>query len=260
MLRQSTPQQETRMDERSIVPSPAERPVGAASTGAPGSPGGSPLADPRALTILTTEHWSLLTGRSLVYNEAFSRAGMFLTFLSASLVALGLMSGAMGFTPEFLAIAALILGLDLFIGLATMGRVGTATGEDIRYLQGMNRLRHAYHETVAGLDPYFITDHHDDVAGVFGTYGADVDARSRRSIVHGFTTVVGMLGVINAAVTGVLVATVVLLAGFGSAAVVAGLVSFAVVFVATVDWTSRSVAAASSSDASAFRQCARSAG
>ncbi|HEY4190726.1 MAG TPA: hypothetical protein VGM28_09910, partial [Candidatus Limnocylindrales bacterium] len=55
------------------------------------------LADPRALTILTTEHWSLLSGRSLVYNEAFSRAGMFLSFLAATLVALGLMAGAMGF-------------------------------------------------------------------------------------------------------------------------------------------------------------------
>ena len=52
-----------------------------------------------------------------------------------------------------------MLGLDLFIGLATMGRVSTATSEDIRLLQGMNRLRHAYHEAIPGLDPYFITGH-----------------------------------------------------------------------------------------------------
>ncbi len=100
-----------------------------------------------------------------------------------------------------------MLGLDLFIGLATMGRVSTATSEDIRFLQGMNRLRHAYHETVPGLEPYFITGHYDDVLGIFAGYGADVQSRTWRSIVHGFTTVVGMLGVINAALTGVVVGT-----------------------------------------------------
>ena len=37
--------------------------------------------DPRVLQILSTEHWGLLTARSLAYNEAFTRASMFLTFL-----------------------------------------------------------------------------------------------------------------------------------------------------------------------------------
>ena len=46
-------------------------------------------SDPRALQILSTEHWSLLTARSLVYNEFFTRGSMFLTLLSASLLALG---------------------------------------------------------------------------------------------------------------------------------------------------------------------------
>ena len=47
----------------------------------------SVMSDPRTLQILSTEHWSLLAARSLVYNEAFARAGMFLSFLSATLVA-----------------------------------------------------------------------------------------------------------------------------------------------------------------------------
>ena len=55
------------------------------------------LTDPRAITLLTTEHWSLLTARSLAYNEAFTRGGMFLTFLSMSFVALALFSSAMSF-------------------------------------------------------------------------------------------------------------------------------------------------------------------
>ena len=177
------------MDDRTITPAAMEHPGPAAARGRDGDRLPSPVDDPRALTILTTEHWSLLSARSLVYNEAFARAGMFLSFLAATLVALGLMSGAMGFSSEFLGISALVLGLDLFIGLATMGRVATATSEDIRFLQGMNRLRYAYHETVPGLEPYFITGRYDDVLGIFANYGADVQAMTWRSIVHGFTTV-----------------------------------------------------------------------
>ena len=232
------------MEERTTTPAPAERPA-PASTGSPAEAGGAtPLLDPRALTVLTTEHWSLLSGRSLVYNEAFARAGMFLSYLAATLVALGLMSGAMGFDRTFLWISLLVLGLDLFIGLATMGRVATATAEDIRYLQGMNRLRHAYHDIVGGLQPYFITGHHDDVEGIFAAYGADVQLRSRRSIVHGFTTVVGMLGVINAALGGVLIGIAVMLvteAGVG--AVVAGVVGFIAIEVAAVNFMTNSIAA-----------------
>jgi hypothetical protein len=230
------------MEERMAVPSPAERPLTGAPTGGPATPGGPPFSDPRALPILSTEHWSLLAGRSLVYNEAFSRAGMFLTFLSASLIALGLMSGAMGFSTEFLTITVLILALDLFIGLATMGRVSTVSDEDIRYQQGMNRIRHAYHEAVGGLEPYFISGQYDDIAGIFGVSASDVQFSSRRAILHGFTTMVGMVGVINAALAGVLVATIVLLFGSGIAAVGAGVLAFGIVIVWAVVWVTHATA------------------
>ena len=231
------------MDDRSTAPASMEHP-GPAAARRLDAHGSSPVDDPRALTILTTEHWSLLSARSLVYNEAFSRAGMFLSFLAATLVALGLMSGAMGFSSEFIGISALVLGLDLFIGLATMGRVATATSEDIRFLQGMNRLRHAYHETVPGLEPYFITGHYDDVLGIFANYGADVQTRTWRSIVHGFTTVVGMLGVINAALSGVVAATIaILVLGEGLGAIAIGVGAFLVVLAISVAWSTRAIAA-----------------
>jgi hypothetical protein len=93
-------------DERTIQPGGTEHlppPVA-------GAPGETPaLHDPRALQILTTEHWSLLSARSLVYNEAFARAGMFLTFLSASLVALALVAQGMGFDRDFLVLSAIML-------------------------------------------------------------------------------------------------------------------------------------------------------
>jgi hypothetical protein len=75
------------------------------------------IDDPRVITLLATEHWSLLSARSLAYNEAFVRAGMFLTFLSTSFVA-----QAMSFGRDFLPVAALVLGFDLVIGLTTLLR------------------------------------------------------------------------------------------------------------------------------------------
>ncbi len=195
------------MEERIVeVPAAVPRPADGASPAGPAH-----LSDPRALSILTTEHWSLLSARSLVYNEAFARGGMFLTFLSATLVALGLVSTATGFSRDFLLIAAVVLALNLFIGVATMGRIAAATSDDIRCLQGLNRIRHAYHELAPGLEPYFISGRHDDMAGVFAVYGTTTNVASRAGILHGFTTTVGMIGVICAAVGGVLAGVLVLL-------------------------------------------------
>jgi hypothetical protein len=204
------------MDERSLSTPPAEAPLQGGHGRQPGSgpadahePAGA-LDDPRALAILTTEHWSLLSARSLVYNEAFARGGMFLAFLSATLVALGLVATATGFSDGFLMVAAVLLGLNLFVGFASLGRIAAASNEDIRYLQGMNRIRHAYHEMVPGLEPYFISGHHDDIDSVLSFYGP-AQSGTLRNIVHGLTTTPGMLGVICSAVGGVLAAVIVML-------------------------------------------------
>lgn len=199
------------MEERFVPPAAAEaRPIDTRGGDTRGASTSAAIDDPRALQILTTEHWSLLTARSLVYNETFARGGMFLAFLSATLLVLGLISTATGFSDAFLAVAAIVLALDLFVGLASLGRISAASNEDIRYLQGMNRLRHAYHEMVPGLDAYFITRHHDDVNSVLEFYGpTEVSALS--GVLHGFTTMPGMIAVICSAIAGGLVAILVLL-------------------------------------------------
>jgi Na+-transporting methylmalonyl-CoA/oxaloacetate decarboxylase gamma subunit len=228
------------MDERTIqAPAGQEMPIRGDAVGGP--PRG--LDDPRALQILSTEHWSLLSARSLVYNEAFARAGMFLTFLSATLVALGLISNGMRLgSAEFLLVAAVVLGVDLFVGVATMGRVATATNEDVRYLQGMNRIRHAYHEIVPGLEPYFIAGKYDDIRGVFVVYGEAEEIGGPAGILHGFTTVIGMIGVICSAVAATLVGVVLLLVGAsGLVAGVGAVLGFAVGLAANVRAISRAL-------------------
>jgi hypothetical protein len=210
---------------------PAEAPPASRPTHG-GGPGGEPLDDPRALTILTTEHWSLMSARSLVYNEAFARAGMFLAFLSATLVAMGLVATATGFSDGFLTVAAVVLALNLFVGFASLGRIAAASGEDIRYLQGMNRLRHAYHEMVPGLERYFVSTHYDDVVSVLSFYGPAAVRRPIKGVLHGLTTTPGMIGVICSAVAGALGAVVaVLLTHHAGTAAATGLAAFIVLFV-----------------------------
>lgn len=202
--------------EERFVPTPAAEALPAAgdrtgatsATGAVATPRG--IADPRALQILATEHWSLLSARSLVYNEAFARGGMFLALLSATLVALGLVSTATGFSDGFLVVAALVLGLDLFVGVATLGRVIAVSSEDIRYLQGMNRIRRAYFDMVPEVERHFITSGNDDFASVLATYGPPASSHVR-SVGHGLTTMPGMLAVICCSIAGVLVAIALLL-------------------------------------------------
>jgi hypothetical protein len=201
-----------------------------------------PLSDPRALQILTTEHWSLLSARGLVYNEAFSRASMFLGLLSATLVALGLVATGTGFSHEFFELSALLLALDLFVGAATIGRLSSASAEDLRYLQGMNRLRHAYHETVPGLGPYFISSSYDDIAGIFGIYGDNPRPSSLGGLLHGFTTTLGMVGVINAALFATLVGLLVVLAtDLGIVAAGAAVVAFVIGLGANLFFMSRGI-------------------
>src|SRR4029453_17367564 len=120
----SQSQRRPAMQERLPSAPPAEMPPSTTTgTGAPHvSP--APLADPRALQILTTEHWSLLSQRSLAWTESFSRAGMFLATLSAATVALALVGSVM--RDGFVVFALVILPVVLFIGLATAVRLSQA--------------------------------------------------------------------------------------------------------------------------------------
>jgi hypothetical protein len=204
------------------------------------------LADPRAVTILSTEHWSLLTSRSLSYNEAFSRAQMFLTFLSASLVALGFVATNAAVRPELPVVGASLLALDLFIGLATLGRLQRAASEEFLALQGMARIRHAYLELVPTLEPYFSTSRYDDLMGVMAAYGATPSRpTAAQSVGHGLTTMPGMVSVIDSAIAGALAAAIVLAIGMDpGGAFIAGVLTGLASVVALTVWQQRSFHAA----------------
>ncbi len=121
--------------------------------------------------ILSAEHWSLLATRSMTWNEIFSRASMFVTMVSAAVVAIALVAQATGFGPTFRLFALLVLPVLLLVGIATFVRLGQANTDDIGLVVGMNRLRRAYLELAPELEPYFTAGHHDDHASIMQTYG-----------------------------------------------------------------------------------------
>jgi hypothetical protein len=162
--------------------------------------------------ILATEHWSLLAARDVTYRAVFSRAAIFLTVVSATVVALALVARATEFGHGFTAFALLVLPLALFVGAATYIRLIEARIDDFWLLSGMNRLRHAYLEVAPGLEPYFVTGHHDDEPGLFETYGPGTGSRFYRLIGETST----LVAVINAALAGVVVGLVLNAAGTGS--------------------------------------------
>jgi hypothetical protein len=84
--------------------------------------------------ILATEHWSLLATRNITYGAIYSRAAIFLTVVSAAVVALALAAEATKFGDRFYAFALLVLPVAFLIGVGTYIRLGDARIEDFRLL------------------------------------------------------------------------------------------------------------------------------
>ena len=194
------------------------------------------IDDPRTITLLTTEHWSLLSARSLAYNEAFVRAGMFLTFLSTSFVALALVAQAMSFGRDFLSVAALVLAFDFVIGLTTYLRMNGANLDDLRAVHGMARLRHAYTQITPIVTPYFTTPTHDDIDAVTAVYGP-ISERLWGQFLYGLSTSNGMIALIVSMVGGVLTTVVAMLFGVDGGAIWIGVAGGLIVVAALSAFT-----------------------
>jgi hypothetical protein len=122
------------------------------------------LDDSRALDILIAEHWSLLSARTLGYQEMFGRATIFIGVLSGAVIALALLAQATRFGREMPSFAAVMFVVCLFIGLATFVRCVAINLEDARWVLGMSRLRRAYLQIVPELEPFFVANHEPGVA------------------------------------------------------------------------------------------------
>ena len=211
------------MNERPSLP--PEHGVGlpprtdASPTGATG------LDDPRALQILSTEHWSLLATRSLIWTESFARAGLFLSLLSASVVALSLIGTE---SQDFLTFALILLPVTLFAGVATFIRLDDANREEALWMGAMNRIRNAYVTIVPAVAERLTAGYTDDPIGIGRSYGLGADVRY--TIFHFFVTMPGMIAVVDAVLAAVITSAALSKIGFtgmgiGGVAVVVGVVT-----------------------------------
>jgi hypothetical protein len=176
---------------------------------------------PHAAQILGTEHWNLLATRSLIWNEAMSRATVFLTVLSASIIALALLADATGFGPQTTTLALVLLPVVFLLGLAAYARLVQINTEELQLVLAMNRLRRAYLTIEPGLEPYLTTGHHDDERGVLATYMLDRPTR-QWLWVHFLVNTPTIVATVDAALAAAIVVLVLQVAEASRAALVAG--------------------------------------
>jgi hypothetical protein len=176
---------------------------------------------PHAPSILAAEHWSLLAARSLIWNEAMSRATVFLTVLSASIIALALLADATGFGPQTTTLALVLLPVVFLLGLAAYARLVQINTEEFQLVLAMNRLRHAYLTIEPGLERYLTTGHHDDERGVIATYMLDRPTR-QWLWVHFLVNTPTIVATVDAALATAIVVLLLQVAGAARTTVVAG--------------------------------------
>jgi hypothetical protein len=159
------------------------------------------VSDAVRAQILATEHWSLLSTRSMTWSEMFSRASMFFTVVSAAIVALALVAQSTELDGNFRLFAIPLLTAVLVVGLGTFMQLVHAEAADLWLVAGMNRLRHAYLDLAPELEPYFVAGHHDDRGGVQLTGWAGISSGP----MHLFASTPAIVSAVNAVVAGTLV-------------------------------------------------------
>ena len=194
---------------------------------------------PHALQILTTEHWSLLSARGLGYTEAMSRTSTFVAALSGAVVALALVAQATDFGDGFVAFALVLLPVVYFLGIATVVRLAQINFEDARWMQGMNRIRHAYLELAPELEPYFVTSRYDDRAGLLQS----LVTRARPTVVpQQFVSSPGVVATLDSVVAGAAAGVAGLGLGFETVgSLVLGTVAFLVSIAGFAVWATRTI-------------------
>jgi hypothetical protein len=148
------------------------------------------------VTIMTTEHYNLQTGRSMTISEANGRASLFVGAVSSGLVALALVGQISHLGTAFFVFSLVVLPTLFLMGLITFERVLQSGTADMMYARGINRIRHLYLEYAPQMQSYLILSAHDDREG---TLGQD---SMHTSWVQVFLSTASMIAVINSVLVG----------------------------------------------------------
>ena len=151
------------------------------------------------VTIMTTEHYTLQTGRSITTAETNGRSSLFVGAVSSGLIALTFVGQIAHLGTAFFVFSLVVLPTLLFMGLITFERVLQAGSVDVIYARGINRIRHLYLEYAPQMQPYFILSTHDDQEGTLGTEAMQT------SWWQVLLNTAGMIAVINSVLAGSIV-------------------------------------------------------
>src|SRR5438046_5007964 len=113
------------------------------------------------VTIMTTEHYNLQTGRAMTISEANGRASLFVGAVSSGLIALAFVGQISHLGMAFFVFSLVIIAALFVMGLITFERVLESSNTDFIYTRGINRIRHLYLEYAPQMQPYFILSSHD---------------------------------------------------------------------------------------------------
>jgi hypothetical protein len=148
------------------------------------------------VSIMTTEHYNLQTGRSMTTAEINGRSTLFVGAVSSGLIALTFVGQIAHLGTAFFVFSLIIIPTFWFMGLLTFERVLQAGSADLIYASGINRIRHLYLEFAPQMQPYFILLTHDDREGILG------HEAMTSSWLQVFFNMAGMIAVINSVLAG----------------------------------------------------------
>jgi ribose/xylose/arabinose/galactoside ABC-type transport system permease subunit len=145
-----------------------------------------------AVTMATTEHFTLQTARAATISEANGRASVYLAAVSSNLIALAFIGQMSLLGTAFYAFSLLLLPVLAFVGVVTFQRLVQSSLEDIAYAQRIARLRSLYVALAPELEPYLLVPHgRPDQSGLLGP--------SRWQLT---LTTAGMVSIVNSVVIG----------------------------------------------------------
>jgi hypothetical protein len=152
------------------------------------------------LTALTTEHFGLAGARAQTTGESSSRAALYISSVSSTLVALGFIGQITEVGDTFKIFALTALPTLYLLGLFTFIRVVENGVEDLMLGRAINRIRNYYLDLAGEERRYFMLSGHDDAMGVMRNMGVALQRRQQ------FFTTGSMIAVINSVVGGAAIA------------------------------------------------------
>ncbi len=158
-----------------------------------------PQLSSQLVTMMTTEHYNLQTGRSMTVADANGRCTLFIGAVTGALIAIAFTGQASRLGTAFFVFSLVLLPSLFLMGLITFERVLQSGIEDLTYARGITCIRHLYLESAPQLRPSFMLAVDDDSRRPMLKVGL------HPSWWQVFLTTAGMIAAINSVLVGVFV-------------------------------------------------------